>query len=109
MSKKEKGLEKLDSIEVIGEFEFDGTEESVELAGERIVFLYVDYGLLRKEGRDKFWGNWSKLTSEACSDQRVYSYVDRKNMRDIDFVMRCEHHSKNDGGIWKFSIALGGK
>lgn len=102
---------KLDSIPKAGKFELDGSEEQGKSeSDERIVFLYVDYGLLRVDENDvyKIWGNWSRLTSQACEDKRVDSYVSRHDMRNYDFVKKCPHHSDGDDGVWRFHIAVGG-
>ncbi len=101
-------LLELDSRPEIGEYVFSGEEEVAPSEGERIIYMYVDYGLLRREGTHRFWGNWTRLTSEACDDRQVDSYIDRRNMRNYEFIRRCAHHSEHDDGIYKFSIAVGG-
>mgnify|MGYP006422619379 CR=1 FL=1 len=103
--------ERLNSIKSCGEFKFEDIKDKVESGdGENISILYVDYDLIRVDESDsnKLWGNWSLLTSKACDDPEVRSYVDRRNMRDYGFVLRCNHHSESDEGVYKFSIAVGG-
>ena len=99
---------RLNSIPLCGRFSFDQNEETHEIEGERIKYLYVDYGLMKKDKDNNFWGNWNRLTSGACDDRAVDSYVNRNDMRDYEYVMHCSHHKETDDGIYKFSIAVGG-
>ncbi|MCP3670648.1 MAG: hypothetical protein GY814_09475 [Gammaproteobacteria bacterium] len=109
--------EKLDSLETIdssnmegGEFVFDGTEESDSKADERIICTYVDYDLIRVDSEDNMllWGNWNRLASGACEDRSVNRRISRYDVRDLNFVVRCDHHSDRNEGIWRFSLAVGG-
>ena len=103
--------EKLPSLDLLpegGAFELDGLPEA-ELLPERIVFLYVDYGTLYVEAGMKIWGNWGRLTSEACTRGRPLSFIRREDIRGYEFVMHCAYHNpQKDDGVYKFSIALGG-
>ncbi|QGM46272.1 hypothetical protein [Methylocystis heyeri] len=74
----------------------------VEGATEATHYLYVDYDLLRKDGQNRFYGNWRQSPEEACRDKIVDKYVDRNQMRNYEFAQACLG-SKN--GIWKFTIA----
>lgn len=82
-----------------------GTEEAASTSPGSI-YLYVDYGLLRVDSNNNnhIWGNWRTAVSQACDDQWVNGYVDRRDMITYDFVMRCAHHTPSDDGIWRFTI-----
>ena len=83
-------------------------EQGEPAAEENYRYWYVDYGLLVRRNNHDFWGNWATTASEACNDKRVDSYISRHDMRDYDFVLKCDHHSDRDDRIWVFTIAVGG-